>query len=289
MDLGRRITVVGGDMRQITVAECFAKDGYDVSVYGFDKQVLPSSPELSETLTDALKNSSIVILGITPCKENMNLSTPYWKDVLSADVLISHLSPDCTIIGGKLSQAFLKLCEAKGTRCIDYACREDFAVLNAVPSAEGALAIAMQELPFTLHSCECLVTGFGRIGKILARLLHSFGAKVTCTARKSQDLAWINSLGYKAIHTDNLISCVHDVPVIFNTVPNQIFSREILRNIRPGTLIIDLASKPGGVDLESAAALGIKVIWALSLPGKTSPVTAGKIIKDTVANILNEI
>lgn len=289
MFVGRRITLIGGDMRQITVAEYFAKDGFDVSVYGFSCDVLPALLSPSESLSHALSGSKVVILGITPCTDNMNIATPYWNDVLSAQTLVSHLTPDFTIIGGKLSPAFRSLCENNGITCLDYAYREDFAVLNAVPSAEGALAIAMEELPFTIHSCKCLVTGFGRIGKILARILHAMGADVTCSARKSSDLAWINSLGYHAVSTDNLIACVHNVPLIFNTVPNHIFDREVLRNITPGTLIIDLASKPGGVDLESAATLGIKVIWALSLPGKTSPVTAGKIIKDTVANILNEI
>jgi len=287
--MGKRIAVIGGDMRQVSVAECFLSDGYDVSVYGFDKKVLPHQIPSSESLTNALDGCKTVVLGITPCDEKMKISTPFFKEALSADCLAAHLSPECTIIGGKLSSGFIELCKKQGISCIDYACREDFAVLNAVPSAEGAIAIAMQELPVTLHETKCLVTGFGRIGKILARILYSLGADVTCTARKSHDLAWINALGYKAVHTDNLISCVHNVPVIFNTVPNHIFSRDILRNITPGTLIIDLASKPGGVDMESATALGIKVIWALSLPGKTSPVTAGKIIKDTIVNILNEI
>lgn len=289
MFVGRRITLIGGDMRQITVAEGFAKDGFDVSVYGFSSDFLPAAISPSESLTHALSGSKIVILGITPCTDNMNIATPCWKDVLSAETLISHLTPEFTVIGGKLSPAFRSLCENNGITWLDYACREDFAVLNAVPSAEGAIAIAMKELPFTIHSCKCLVTGFGRIGKILARILHAMGADVTCSARKNSDLAWIRSLAYNAVHTDNILTCVHDIPLIFNTVPNHIFDREVLRNITPGTLIIDLASKPGGVDLESANDLGIKVILALSLPGKTSPVTAGKIIKDTLANILSEI
>lgn len=287
--MGRRITVVGGDMRQITMAEYFAKDGFDVSVYGFDKKLIPPPLNAADTLTDALSGSKTVILGIAPCSENMNICTPHWTDTLSVQSLLSHLSPDCCIIGGKMPKSFTELCESSGIKYSDYIGREEFAVLNAVPTAEGALAIAMEELSCTIHGLSCLVTGFGRIGKILARILYALGANVTCSARKCGDLAWINSLGYNAVHSDKLISCVHDCAVIFNTVPTHIFSREVLRNIRPGTLIIDLASKPGGVDLESAAQLGIKVIWALSLPGKAAPATAGKIIKDTVLNILSEM
>ena len=54
------------------------------------------------------------------------------------------------------------------------------------------------------------------------------------------------------------------------------------------TLIIDLASKPGGVDMDAARDLGVKVIWALGLPGKVAPVTAGNIIKETICNIFSE-
>ncbi len=287
--MGRRISVIGGDLRQVTVADFFTKDGFDVSVYGFDHSHIPKGINIAESLSDALSDSRTVILGIAPCNEAMNIITPYWSDNISAKALISHLPSDATVIGGKLPNSLIKLCEGTGIRTVDYAIREDFAVLNAVPTAEGALAIAMEELPFTLHNSSCLVTGFGRIGKILARDLHSLGAKVTCSARKSGDMAWIESLGYHAVCTSVLSDIVHNFDIIFNTVPTCIFSHDILRNIRQETLIIDLASKPGGVDFESASALGIKTIWALSLPGKVAPVTAGKIIKDTVANILSEI
>ena len=284
--MGRRICVIGGDMRQLTLAEYLVKDGFDVSIFGFDTSPLITP---SESLTEALKGCKTVILGINPCSENMNISTPLWSDSISAQTVANHISPGSTIIGGKISTNFVSLCSEKNINCVDYIIREDFSILNAVPTAEGAIEIAMQELPVTLHSCNCLVTGFGRIGKILARDLSFLGATVTCSARKSGDIAWINALGYNCVHTKNLSEQVHNFTVIFNTVPFCIFNREVLRNLRPGTLIIDLASKPGGVDLDSASKLGIKVIWALSLPGKVAPATAGKIIKDSVLNILNEM
>lgn len=287
--MGKRITVIGGDIRQITVAECLAKDGFNVAVYGFDKAHIPPNLTFSDNLADAIGDSKTVVLGITPCEEHMNISTPYFKGQISAFSLLSHLQPGSTIIGGKLSADFAELCRQSDIISVDYVNREDFAVLNAVPTAEGALAIAMDQLPFTIHGADCLITGFGRIGKILARNLHLLGANVTCTARKSADIAWIDSLCYTSAPTSSIKSIVHDFAVIFNTVPQPIFDRDVLRNVRTDALIIDLASKPGGVDFETASRLGIKAIHALSLPGKCAPVTAGKIIKDTIVNILSEI
>ena len=44
-----------------------------------------------------------------------------------------------------------------------------------------------------------------------------------------------------------------------------------------------------GVDFEKAKEMGIKTIWALSLPGKVAPVTAAGFIRDTVYNIIDEL
>lgn len=50
----------------------------------------------------------------------------------------------------------------------------------------------------------------------------------------------------------------------------------------------DVSPQPSGVDFEAASELGIQVIWALSLPGKMSPVSAGEIVAQTVREILAE-
>ena len=79
-----------------------------------------------------------------------------------------------------------------------------------------------------------------------------------------------------------------DCDVVFNTVPDKIIGGNELLTAK-NTLIIDLASKPGGVDMERAKDLGVKVIWALGLPGKVAPVTSGNIIKETILNIFSEL
>ena len=91
------------------------------------------------------------------------------------------------------------------------------------------------------------------------------------------------------MHTGDLSGCAGDFDVIFNTVPAEVLDRNVLEQIPDDTLIIDLASKPGGVDFSAAKELGKKVIWALSLPGKTAPITSGRIIKETILNMLCEM
>ena len=76
--------------------------------------------------------------------------------------------------------------------------------------------------------------------------------------------------------------------MIFNTVPVLLFSRDILQRMDRSTLLIDLASKPGGVDFTAAAELQLKTIWARSLPGRVAPKSAGFIIKNAILNMLKE-
>lgn len=160
---------------------------------------------------------------------------------------------------------------------------------NAVPTAEGAIEIAIAETPFTIHGSKSLVLGYGKIGKILSKDLYGLGAQTYVEARKYADLAMIEGHGYEPLPLDNLKDHIHEFDIIFNTIPSLILDDEILAKVKKDALIIDLASKPGGIDFDAAKSYGLKVIWALSLPGKIAPVSSGAIIKDTIMNIIKEL
>lgn len=146
----------------------------------------------------------------------------------------------------------------------------------------------MEELPISLFGSSCLIVGHGRIAKALMRILRGLGANVTVAARKYGDLAEIEAEGCHAVHIAALAGRVSSADVVFNTVPSRVLTRETLSRLRRDALVIDLASKPGGVDLGAAAEMCIKTIWALSLPGKAAPISAGEIILETIGNCLSE-
>ena len=66
------------------------------------------------------------------------------------------------------------------------------------------------------------------------------------------------------------------------------FDEKVLSTLGKNTVIIDLASAPGGVDVSAAKRLGVKVITAPGLPGKYAPVSAGTIITDVIVSILKK-
>ena len=159
-------------------------------------------------------------------------------------------------------------------------------MLNAIPTAEGAVEIAMRELDSSLRDARVLITGFGRVAKVLAHVLKGLGCDVTVSCRRKSESAWCRVYGYGFVPLESLKDKVNDYDVIFNTVPATVFTKEVLCNTK--AVIIDLASAPGGVDTDAASELGIKVIRALSLPGKVAPRSAGGIIAGSVRDILTQ-
>lgn len=271
--------MLGGDQRQLYAAHEMLKNKYNAVVYGLKTD---SSIQQAQSLPEAMEDAKLVILPLPFTTDNVRLFCPLCdKDILLTDI-IENVQKDMIVAGGKMSDAFLLMLKQKGAFPFDYYKSERFAIHNAIPTAEGALAIAMNELKTTVNGAKCAILGYGRIGKILAKTLKKLDADVTVYARKDEVLAWAEAEGCKTYKFEDLCETVSKNSVIFNTVPALVLTREVLDNIDENAVIIDLASSPGGVDNEYAKLIGIKVIFALSLPGKVAPVTAGKIIADTV-------
>ena len=168
----------------------------------------------------------------------------------------------------------------------DYFKDEVVTIKNTIPTAEGAIATAIKETDTTLFGSKCLILGYGKVAKTLAGYLGCFGAKVTIAARKETDrvLASINLLDSMIIN--ELENEIHKYDIIFNTIPVKIIDSHILRKVRNEALIIDLASKPGGVDFKEAELLKKRVVWALGLPGKYAYKTAALYIYDYIINVI---
>jgi len=283
------ITVIGGDTRSIKLANLFAEEGNEVNIYGFKNAGFELGIKESQSLSEAIDASDIVI-GPLPCSnDDETINAPFHDEKIYLKEIFKIMSKNQLFIAGRISHKIAHMAEIYNVYCIDFFEREEMTVLNAIPTAEGAIQIAMEEMPITLHDSNALVLGFGRIGKMLSKMLKGIGAQVFVEARKYSDIAWIKGYGYIPVNLNELGNYLSKMDVIFNTVPHIILDNEMLSKIRKDTIIIDLASKPGGVDFEKAKIAGLKAIWALSLPGKVAPITAAKFIKETINNILEEL
>ena len=285
----RKYTVIGGDLRNVKLAESIFADGSQVNLYGFKNAGFESLLSENEDLQAAIDDSEIVI-GPLPCSnDNETLNAPFHNEKIQMNEVLKLMKKNQLFIAGRISDKIINLAKAYNVFTIDILEREEMAVLNAIPTAEGAIQIAMEELPITINGSKVMVLGYGRVGKVLSRMLTGLGAEVYAEARKYSDIAWIKASGQKPVYISEIKQYIGNMDVVFNTIPYKILDSTVLDHTGKDCLIIDLASKPGGVDFDRAKELGIKVIWALSLPGKVAPVTAANFIKQTVYNIIEEL
>ncbi len=278
----KKISIIGGDLRIVNLAKMMAEDGFEVVTYALEKAEELSHFAKGKTLEETTKKSEYIVTSIPLSKDGKIVNTPYSDAKLTVQELHNHLLGK-KLISGKLDESFQN---DTMIQCYDILEMEEYAVLNAIATAEGAIQIAMEEYPKTLSGSNILVMGFGRIGKILAKMLQGIGANVYCEARKEPDLAYIKAYGYKPIHLKNLDEHLPKFDIIINNIPVLVLDENRLKRVKKDVLILDLASNPGGVDFEYAKQANLKTIWALALPGKVAPVSAAQYIRDTIYNIL---
>lgn len=277
------ILCAGGDMRSSYTAENLCKLGevYTVGIVG--------SAGGSIKLDDCNEMSHKADLLALPMLsgKNLDIETSDGKH-LSCVELSRCLNRNSLVVGGRLSTQVIEYFSSLGHDVADYFTREELVIRNCIPTAEGALQIAMQELAVTVSGSSVLVIGYGRVAKACARLFGAAGAKVTVCARAISQLAQAQNDGCDAVRLSDITKCIGGSDVIINTVPALILTKETLKMVGKKSIIIDLASKPGGTDFESAKQLNVRAVHALALPGKVAPVTSGKLIAEAIRNIYFE-
>lgn len=259
----KRVLIIGGDNRLRVAKKQLDKENYLVDTLG----LYPDD-------NGSIENADIILLPVPTTKDGQTVYCPLSDRKIYLDE-----------ISRRVENQLILCCNYRfsGKNYIDYNQLDSFALLNAVPTAEGAIALAINETDFTLWESKVLVIGYGRVGKIVADRLKSLGANVTVSARKPRDFATLLALGFKYINTETLCDIYLDFDIIFNTVDAAVLNDSALQNC-PADLIIDLSSK-GGFNLNYAKALGIKAYKPGGIPGVCAPKTAGKILAKTVTEL----
>lgn len=276
--------IIGGDKRQLYLAKSMQKDGYKVYICGFE--LSGDTKGLEEISLRSINEKCENIILPLPCtRDFVHIFAPYSSYSIKIDDDLMTKWNDKVIYGGCLDYLTKKNPELKKLDLQDYYLREDLAFSNAVPTAEGAIALAINEHPSALNNSKCLVTGYGRIGKLLSKNLRALGAKVDVAARKSKDIAMIRAMGSNGAYFADIKD---EYDIIFNTVPDLVIGEGILSKQSTDTVIIELASLPGGVDKTSANKYGIKIVDGQSLPGKVSPKASAEYIKEAIYNMIKE-
>lgn len=279
-----KVSIVGGDLRFVRLAQILCQKGFDVSVYGLCH---PDIPEQATTCSsiEEIANCPYIIGPIPFSKDGKCIFTPMCNQFISIEqfFLAAHTS---YVLGSVLKPQMRQLFEKHHIKYCDIMDMNEIAILNAIPTAEGAIQYAMQNSEITLHNSKCLVLGFGRCGKILAHKLLALGANVSVEARSTTDLSFISTYGYHPVPLDDLKLYLHEFDFIFNTIPVKFLDASYIDLFNPEVVYIELASTPGGIDIDYCLNKNISHIPAPSLPGIVAPKTAADILYQCLTLIL---
>ena len=275
--------IVGGDSRQLYMADYFESVGYKVSVYGLPQK----SRKCVSDLKKEIKKHDAVILPLPITKDDKYIfSVVPVKE--SADEIFGMIDENQPVFAGMISKSLEAKMKKKTKYVYDYFKREEVTVMNTIPTAQGILKAMIDNIEYTVHSSNCAIFGYGRVARLTADVLSALGAEITVCARKLGDLATAETKGYKGVLISEFCKYAHKYDIIINTVPSLVIDRNVLENLRGDCLIIDVASSPFGTDFAYAYELGLNAIQCSSMPGKVAPKTAGKIIADGIMNIIKE-
>ena len=266
-----KFLIIGGDCR-------FSYLDKQLIEKGFESQRIYPGDYKADDFTD----KDVIVLPVPVSRDSININAPLSDELFYFGDFLRLVPSGCIVAGGLFTQEHKEKLENKNVTVFDYYKNDGLTIMNAVPTAEGVIGLLINSLPVTINNLKCAVTGYGRCGSVICRKLKSLGADVTCVARSEKNLTEAVNDGIKTCRINDFKNMCHEFEAIINTVPSLVINSGIIRNLKKECLIIEIASAPFGVDFDSAKSHGINIIKAGSLPGRTAPETAGKIICKTI-------
>lgn len=277
----------------LEVVECLK--GYDVRIWGIDPCYIKSGT-VCKTVDEAVTDADVLILPSPPCADDIRVNCPMFTEESGEKIsrIFNILKKDCIVLGGRISPRVKELATREGLKVFDYFASEEVLIKNAVPTAEGAIGVAIYNTDVTVFRSNIAIIGYGRIGRALALRLTSLGATVTVFDRKDEKIALAMSEGARGVKIEykngqsSLLGIADGYDIVYNTVPLWLITEEIVREIPKKTLVVDLASAPGGIDIPAVKKYGLNHIQALAIPEKIAPRSAGRIIAGSIIKIIGE-
>lgn len=287
---GLHLAVIGGDARQLEIIRRLTELDAKLSLIGFEQLDHAFTGAIKEKVSEVdFATIDAIILPVAGTGLDGQVDTIFSNEkvFLTEDILL-NTPAHCTVYSG-ISNSYLdEITRNADRRLVQLFQRDDVAIYNSIPTVEGTIMMAIQHTDFTIHGSKVLVLGLGRVGMSVARTFDSLGAHVKVGARKTEHIARITEMSLTPFHLKNLKEHVKDVDICINTIPHLIVTASVISRMPPHTLIIDLASKPGGTDFRYAEKRGIKALLAPSLPGIVAPKTAGQILANVLSRVLKE-
>jgi len=266
---GWTVAVLGGDLRMLEHMRQARAAGATVRHYGAapGAEEAAHAPE-SASLAQAVAGARLLSLPIPGLGNDDSLYGPFAKEKLFVTTeVLRGAAPGAMMFMGRVSRQIAAWAEGTPVTPIPYGDDDPLAILHAVPTAEGAVKVAIEHTEDTLLGLPTLCLALGRVGMSVAQAFLGMRAVVTIAARNPSQLARAWAMGATALPLSELPAVIDRFPLIVSSASGMVLTQELLARTRADAVIIDLCSPPGSVDFAAAAALGRKVIWARGQAG----------------------
>lgn len=254
-------TILGGDMRLYYTWEKLNSKYKDFIILNSENTAFEQKDEYIEQI----KSSEFVIL---PAPLTTDGKTLRGFEVLTLED-VSNLIDD--------------------SKVIKYQNDEKYVSYMAYLTAEGAVGDLLLNYNQALSGKRITITGYGRIAKYLIDILTRFNCQITVVLRNMSKFDNLRHGNINKITFDSIESVILSSDIIINTVPEEVISDEILDKLSDDVYLMELASKPGGFDYESAQKHRYKAVRLSGLPGKCAPKSAGIFIADIISENIEKI
>ena len=273
---GMEVAFIGGDRRESEMAVIARDNGANARTHGNPEPRDARGIRRCASLEEALEGTRIAVLPIPLMDSDGTIYAPHAAAPIRMErEHLSLMAPDAHIVVGKANEDLRIAAETAGVTVHEYESDTDLMLLRAPAIAEGAIRVAIERSPFTIHGSPIAVTGFGRIASVLAATLIALKAKVHVIARRPEARAAAYAIGAEAHDFEDIPDLFPQMLILFNTVPARIIGEDQLRHLPKNTLAVDLSAPPGGMDLEAAQRLGLNNFWARGL-GASAPSTVAR-------------
>lgn len=287
---GVNVVIAGGDARQLEVIRRLTEWDAAVTIAGFDRLDTPFPGAVKDEWSpDILANADALLLPVVGTDDEGTIAAVFTdREMKVTDAYLAAMPKHSKVYTGMAKPYLRELCEKHEIGLVEMLERDDVAIYNSIPTAEGAIMMAIQNTDITIHDASCMVLGLGRTGMTLARTLQGMGAKIKAGVRREDSFARAFEMGFKPFYMPDLARQSGNIDLLFNTIPSMIVTAQVIAQLPLSACIIDLASKPGGTDFRFAEKRGIKALLAPGLPGIVAPKTAGRIIASCLTQLILE-
>lgn len=278
----------GGDERIARLASMLVEDGHGVRAWAMEDAPLAEGVRECASADECISGAHCVVLPMPLTARRGFLNAPFSKRPRCLGEVFTAARPGSLVCAGGVTAEARELAEECGARLADYGALESFRAVNSLATAEGAIGVLLRETPEVICGRSAVIIGAGRITRALSPRLAALGVRVSVASRSAAGRAWAQAMGFRSLDTAKLSGALGGADMVINTAPALVLTASRLTELPAGALVLDLASKPGGTDFDAARSFGIKALTAPGLPGKWSPDTAAKAVRDAIYAVLED-